>query len=424
MTDYLLSISDGVTKGRSCKMGKEFETTETKKDRLSIVQLNLSQQMLPKFYQTHLRNQLKLADYLTLSIIINLLQSIKQVNLEKLATAYPLPIKFESRRRKLQRFLSLPQWNVETIWLPLINQWLEEQVKPGQSLYIAIDRTRWKLVNILFISVIWNRRAIPLYFELLPKQGNSNLSEQTTALVKVLSLLKKYHIIVLGDREFCSVDLARWLREMNVCFCLRLKKSHYIELENQIWIQLKSLELRPGMSCYLRGTKVTKTKQAVGFDLVGKWQRKYRGTVATEGWFILTNLGSLDAAIKAYTKRFGIEEMFRDFKKGGYNLEGTNVNGQRLISLLILIAIAYTISTTSGQRIKRMGIQKYVGRVKENGRTDKRHSSFYLGFYGETWLNFWSDCAELVMQLMEINPSKHPFYQRGLRAKRLIQSCF
>jgi len=30
----------------------------------------------------------------------------------------------------------------------------------------------------------------------------------------------------------------------------------------------------------------------------------------------LSNLESLEAAIKAYKKRFGIEEMFRDFKRG------------------------------------------------------------------------------------------------------------
>jgi hypothetical protein len=34
----------------------------------------------------------------------------------------------------------------------------------------------------------------------------------------------------------------------------------------------------------------------------------------------LTNLGSLEEAIKSYQKRFGIEEMFRDLKSGGYNL--------------------------------------------------------------------------------------------------------
>jgi hypothetical protein len=46
-----------------------------------------------------------------------------------------------------------------------------------------------------------------------------------------------------------------------------------------------------------------------------------------EPWYILTNLGTLSAATSAYSKRMGIEEMFRDFKKGGYNLELTQVTG-------------------------------------------------------------------------------------------------
>jgi hypothetical protein len=395
--------------------------------------------MLPKFYQTYFKERLKFGDYLTLSIVINLLQSIKQVNLERLATVFPLPIKFESRRRKLQRFLSLPQWDVETIWLPLILGWIQEQIKPPSRLYIAIDRTRWQLINVLVISLIWHRRAIPIYFELLPKQGNSNFAEQTTALFKVLPLFKQYHVIVLGDREFCSVDLAKWLQQKKVSFCLRLKKSHYIEVEPELWLQLKALGLRPGISFYLQGHKITKTKQVVGFDLAAKWQRKYRDNIATEGWFILTNLGSLDAAVPAYSKRFGIEEMFRDFKKGGYNLEGTNVDGedtfgevsspregvrQRLISLLIIIAIAYTLSTTSGQKIKQMGIQEYVGRVRENGRSYPRHSSFYMGLYGATWVNFWQSCTDLVMQLMALNRNKLLFYQRGQRALNLMVSQF
>ncbi|MDJ0591781.1 MAG: hypothetical protein QNJ72_17580 [Pleurocapsa sp. MO_226.B13] len=37
----------------------------------------------------------------------------------------------------------------------------------------------------------------------------------------------------------------------------------------------------------------------------------------------MTNLNSLSAATDSYAKRMGIEEMFRDFKGGGYNLENT-----------------------------------------------------------------------------------------------------
>ena len=69
--------------------------------------------------------------------------------------------------------------------------------------HLAIDRTRWQSLNILVISLIYNRRAIPLYFELLEKKGNSNLPEQTEALEKVISQLEKYKIVVLGEREFC-----------------------------------------------------------------------------------------------------------------------------------------------------------------------------------------------------------------------------
>jgi hypothetical protein len=62
--------------------------------------------MLPLFYQTHLQVNLSCTEYLLLPILINLLQSIKKVSLETLATALPIPILFESRRKKIQRFLS------------------------------------------------------------------------------------------------------------------------------------------------------------------------------------------------------------------------------------------------------------------------------------------------------------------------------
>jgi len=72
------------------------------------------------FYQTHLQSQLNRADYLLLTLLVNLLQSIKQVKLETLATALPLPITFNSRRKKSQ-ILSLPQLTLETIWFPILS---------------------------------------------------------------------------------------------------------------------------------------------------------------------------------------------------------------------------------------------------------------------------------------------------------------
>jgi hypothetical protein len=93
-----------------------------------------------------------------------------------------------------------------------------------------------------------NDAALPLYWSILPKLGNSKLSEQTLALQQVLPLLKEYKVVVLGDgvglrnlRKFCSVDLGSWPKTMGVSFCLRLKKNHCLETENLIWERLDQL---------------------------------------------------------------------------------------------------------------------------------------------------------------------------------------
>jgi hypothetical protein len=380
--------------------------------------------MLPEFYQNHLKSQLSYSEYLLLKILLNLLQSIKKVSLERLANALPLPIKFESRRKRIQRFLSLPNLTVEKIWFPIIKEWLEKYFTQGKIIYIAIDRTNWNCINLFMISVIWDKRAFPIYFELLPKLGSSNISEQQNLLAKVIPVFKDYKVCVLGDREFCSVKLAKYLQGLGVYFCLRLKKNEFVEYEKDIWIELNNLGLTPGVSFFIKGVKVTKTKGFFSFNVACKWKRKINGVAPKEGWFILTNLDSLESAISAYKQRFDIEEMFRDFKKGGYNLEDTNVEGERFLTIVMLIAIAYTSATIQGQQIKRKGIQKYVARVKEYGRLERRHSSFYVGLYGQTWVNFKDVCIELVNELMRLNRNKRKYYQEGLRAMKLIESTF
>jgi hypothetical protein len=114
--------------------------------------------------------------------------------------------------------------------------------------------------------------------------------------------------------------------------------------------------------------------------------------------------------------------MFRDCKTGGYNLESTHAGGQRLIALILLIAIAYTCSILAGRNSCQMGLQKYVGRLKELKRLHRRHIAFWIGLYGQLWvgaMEFWADEAH---DFMRLKPSKLPDFQQGLRAMALIQS--
>lgn len=68
--------------------------------------------------------------------------------------------------------------------------------------------------------------------------------------------------------------------------------------------------------------------------------------------------------IEADKKRhFDIEEMFKDFRSGGYNLVNTNVSDKSLLFLILVMIFACSLATFKGQEIKKKGIQTYVGRV-------------------------------------------------------------
>jgi hypothetical protein len=159
-----------------------------------------------EFYQTHLQSQLNRSNFLFLSCLVQLLQSVQQVRLETIATHLPLPITFESRRRKLQRFLKLPQLSFEQLWFPILTRWLQAAWHPQSLLHLAMDRTSWGRINLLVVSLIWQKRAIPIYMIKLNKLGSSHLSEQQQVLTPVLQLLKSHKIVILGDREFCACE--------------------------------------------------------------------------------------------------------------------------------------------------------------------------------------------------------------------------
>ena len=133
--------------------------------------------MILTFYQTHLQKYLTPSQFLMMTTLVSLMKSEKQVRLERLSRVFPCLITAESRRQKLQRFLDLSHLTIELIWFPLITYWLTTYCPVGQSLSIAIDRSQWGSINLFIISLIWEQRAIPLYWSLLPKLGTSNFDE-------------------------------------------------------------------------------------------------------------------------------------------------------------------------------------------------------------------------------------------------------
>jgi len=273
------------------------------------------------------------------------------------------------------------------------------------------------------VSLVWGTHALPVYWEVLNQVGASDLNTQKRLLKAVLPLFKHYPVLVLGDREFHSPKLAEWLDGPGVSFALRQKKDfHFQAALDQEYQVLKDLGFKPGMSQFYSDILCNKGDGIGPFNLALYWKRNYRQKKgAKEPWYILTNLPSLTQALEVYRCRWGIEQLFKDCKTGGYHLEDTKVNQPRFLALVLLIALAYSLATIHGQWLRKLGIGIYAGRIQEHNDKTPRQSDFSLGLYGQRWrygMELWADWA---LHLIALKPHKRLYFQRGFSALSLMQ---
>jgi hypothetical protein len=377
--------------------------------------------MLPSFYQETLEKYLSNRQLITLKMLVWVLQTQKEVRIERLAANLPLPIQENSRRRHIQRFLKSNNLSVVLLWFPIILAIISRFFQPQSQLVIAIDRTQWKDNNILMASVIYLKRALPIYWCILDKDGCSNLQEQQKILRPVIRLLKNYQLVIIGDREFHGSQLRKWLHRQGLTYIFRHKKDTTFREKRQKFQPLSSIPIYPGGQIFYENVNLTQEKGFGRCNLAVYWKRKYRGKQDKEPWYLSTNLTDISTTIKIYSQRFGIEAMFKDCKTGGYNLEGSQASPDRLVRIILLIALAMTAAWLQGQKTQSQKQQSYVCRADENKRTGRRHSAFWIGLYGSTWIVSMNECQELVLEMMASSRNKLPFYQQGLRAVMLIQ---
>ena len=144
-------------------------------------------------------------------------------------------------------------------------------------------------------------------------------------------------------------------------------------------LAVDTIPVQPGIHLFYPKISFTQKKGFSRFNLAASWKRKYRGQQEDEPWYLLTNLPDFPSAIAIYGQRYGIEAMFKDCKIGGYNLERCQASPDKLIALIILIAMAMTAAWLRGKRTQLQKQEKYVCRPQEPGRNRRRHSKFWIG---------------------------------------------
>ncbi|WP_293150377.1 hypothetical protein [Okeania sp. SIO2C9] len=91
-------------------------------------------------YESYFKQSLSETQVQTLKILVWLLTVQKTVKIERLAACFPLPIKYESRRRHIQRFLTLFSLSFPLFWFPIIMMILSREFSDDAQLILTFDR--------------------------------------------------------------------------------------------------------------------------------------------------------------------------------------------------------------------------------------------------------------------------------------------
>jgi hypothetical protein len=320
-------------------------------------------------------DKMNLARIKFFGLFICALCKVQTVCFEKLAAGFDTDVKVDSSLRRIQRFIS--EYLLDT---NLIAR-LIFAVLPHKPPYrLIMDRTNWKFgtsnINVLVLAIVYQGISFPVLFTMMPKFGNSSISERIELVQRYIELFGIDTIeCLLADREFIGDEWLAYLNNNHIQYHIRIRENFWIEIPRNkhrvkaSWLfnhlKVNQYEFYRGIVyvngqlCYLSASKV-KNRQGVP-ELQ-----------------IIVSFSKPDKAQSLYKERWQIETAFKALKTSGFNIEDTHLTDiERINKLFALVLIAFVWAYKAGIFLNSLRPIK----IKKHGRKAK---SFFK--YGLTYL--------------------------------------
>ena len=177
------------------------------------------------------------------------LLKVRSVNLAELATGFSGEAKVESHYKRLQRFFRTFEVDQAAL-APLLVRFLGVGEGPWR---LAMDRTHGRFgqtdLNFLVLGLVHRGIALPLFWTVLAKSGNSDTPERIALMERFLAVFGVGRIAALrADREFVGQAWFGWLQQQRIPFHQRLKRNTLVPDTNNRPVRLDTLfgTLAPG----------------------------------------------------------------------------------------------------------------------------------------------------------------------------------
>ena len=285
-----------------------------------------------------------------------------------------------SKVKRIYRFLKNDKINPELVQYHFARTLLKKYKNHSGKVHIIFDHTtKEDVFTILQFSLRVDNRVIPLWhkiFEYKDKK-NKDFEHVYEGLKVVYELLSPYNfeVIVLADRGFRSVELFKFIdEELKWNYAIRCILTSNVKIENKPKVKK------------LSDIKIRRNKKK-SFEKVLLTDEKYECNLGVslaeddDVWYVATNMKP-KKGIREYQKRFDIEELFRDLKSNGFNMEDSWSEGLTYFkNLYLCLSIAYSWLIILGKVCTKNKKNKELGtiRINKNGKSIRIYSLFRTG---------------------------------------------
>ena len=227
------------------------------------------------------------------------------------------------------------------------------------------------------------KRTIPLWYKIFKYSEKDNKSfehiKQGIAELNEIFKSYEYEVLLLADRGFKSVDLFKCIDELGWKYCIRCTNDMILKIEGNKKVRyLKDVKPIKGRVKKFYGVLLTEKEYKCNIAVC-------RAVDSEDTWYLATNMNSRNAVIE-YKKRFDIEEMFRDLKSCGFNMENTWAENIKYFeNLYLCLCIAYTWMIILGADCSKNKKSNIIGATKKiKNKVIRIYSLFSSGI---TWFN-------------------------------------
>lgn len=182
---------------------------------------------------------------------------------------------------------------------------------------LTLDRTHWRFgqtdIHFLVLGIAYRGIALPVFWTVLDKPGNSNTAESIALMERFLAIFGVGRIaVLLADREFVGEAWFRWLQAQQIPFHQRIKCDTLVPHHWNRMMRIDALlgSLKPGQVYLLPGRR----------PVWGCFVHLSALRLENNEWLILATFGApQDQAIEAYADRWPVETLFGCLKTRGFN---------------------------------------------------------------------------------------------------------